>query len=128
MAKKLEPEERLANYWRRKTGLQWSDFDIFAGKQPTDRTDFRRPRIDFEKETDWRHIKHEIGWIIMYGYPLTYEEYHVAQGIYYIIGEVPYMDFFKHHWYESAYKRGYHSPIIHRDKEKMKTCRASKNP
>jgi hypothetical protein len=110
--KKLTAEQRLANYWRKKTGLEWSDFDIFdQGKKPPKGTGARGQSVLLDKSATWEEVNREIGWLILRGFPLTYEEYHVATACHYLRGEEPYEVFFKKRWYESESHRGYGSNL-----------------
>ncbi len=103
------PEARLADYWRARTGLAWSDFDVFAGKQCPKGTTSRIPVAGLEvfRTRPFFEFIDMIGDMILRGYPLSREEYHVALAVGYLLGDFPYEEFYREHWHENAARRGY---------------------
>jgi hypothetical protein len=101
------PEERLADYWRKKANLKFSDFDSIVGKViPDQRT--REPAYALRtNDKDLASQISAIGQLVVQGYPLSKREYHIAIGMGWIMGETPYEEFYKTHWYETATQRGY---------------------
>jgi hypothetical protein len=118
MAKEKTPEARLAAYWRRRADIAYSDFDVFDADKPAPpggayRSRYwimTRQRLD-QGETSFVDAAREIAMLIMGGYPLNFFEYHVAVACGYLLADgIAYEDFYTHHWYETADKRGYGVP------------------
>jgi hypothetical protein len=107
------PEARLATYWRARTGLAWSDFDIFdPTKSPPKGTSSRPRPIDLkDKEITLAEYIRDIAFIIAGGFPLSFQEFHVALATGFLMSEVPYETYFKKFWYENAESRGYDSDL-----------------
>ncbi len=102
------PEERLADYWRAKTGLDWSDFDVFSGKRPTLGTSCRAPALDFKQRGLTIEVAEDaVGWNLLKGYPLSREEYYFALARHLVLSDLPYEQFFQTRWWENADQRGY---------------------
>lgn len=109
-----KPEKRLAEYWREKTGLGWSDFDIFQGKECPKGTNCRNPywitTAENLKTGNIALIIREIALIIANGFPLSFVEYHIAIAERMLLGDgISYEDFYKNHWFENEKRRGYSS-------------------
>lgn len=112
-AKPKRPHEaELANYWREKTGLEWSDFDVFNDDPKRVAPRYCRGQAMVMREMEKRPLNETtsvIAGLIWNGWPLSREEYYVALAVGLIVGDVSYTDFFKYHWFENKEKRGYSS-------------------
>lgn len=106
-------EKRLAEYWRKKTGLPFSDFDLFAGIDPPAGTNrIRQAAIQDLAEPD-RLVEnwHKISNFLLRGAPLTRREYAFAIATDLIVGpHLEYEEFFRTRWYENAERRSYGRP------------------
>lgn len=133
MARKAKPtvEERLAAYWRKKSKLQFSDFDWILGpespawdKKPRPTRVMRGEEIDFRLRNEQldglrgdardqamtKHLYDSVNKVADYiamGLPLSWREFHIAIGLGYLITELPYEEFYKTRWAEDADGRGY---------------------
>lgn len=106
----MTPEQRLAEYWRKKTGLDWSDFDAMDPVKRLKNPIWQRdPPLEAKKvdEMTWDQITSYVAMQIMRGFPLTFEEYHIAIANRLLLTELPYEKFYKTRWYENKDKRGY---------------------
>jgi hypothetical protein len=115
MRQRLTPEAKLANYWRKRTGLSWSDFDVFQGKTPPAGTSCRSPYWVLDAVANLtkpvNELIREIAFLIVDGYPLNFEEYHLAVASHYLLADgIAYEEFYRKHWYEDKEKRGYGTP------------------
>jgi hypothetical protein len=113
--RKLTPEARLANYWRKRTGLPWVLFDVFQGVPQPDGVHYSRsPHWVFGPSGEDPHrdslasLKRELAHLIAQGYPLNLAEYHLAIAFGYLLADgIPYEEFYRKHWYENAERFGY---------------------
>ncbi len=98
-------EARLADYWRARTGLDWSDFDIFdkSKQRPTFPLRVRHAEIDLNLSD----ARGRVGDLITLGFPLSRLEYYFAIAHSFLLTEMPYEVFYKAAWYENEEERGY---------------------
>lgn len=112
MAKKTNEEllQELANYWRARSGLDWVMFDGLFGKPWPEGVKFGRVPRNWATDASYKEILQDISWHIMRGFPLTFEEFHVACGAGLLLADLDYLTFFKTRWYETATEVGYGDP------------------
>jgi hypothetical protein len=125
--KKTSPEFRLAEFWRSKAGLEYSEFDRLLGeespahaKKPSTRSTARAEPRDYDMNPDLperiergstahkayvaRRLYDDIDMTREYvarGLPLSRREYYMALAMGYIMGDRPYEEFFQTRWYET---------------------------
>lgn len=105
----MDAEKRLANYWRDKTGLEWSDFDGFDESKKTPPNIRRRRSVMNMSTRDvrWKDVYDRIAEILCEGFPLSREEYHFALTTKLILSDLPYEIFYKVAWHEDKDYRWY---------------------
>lgn len=112
--RKLTPEARLANYWRKRTGLPWVLFDVFQGVPPPEGVYYgRSPEWIFTQDKlelfkDLAVLRQELCHLVARGHPLNFAEYHLAVAFGYLLADgIPYEEFYRKHWYENAERFSY---------------------
>jgi hypothetical protein len=106
----LDAEKRLADYWRARTGLEWSDFDIFDPTKTRPKgVSVRYPyeEIDLDAKGNLSKTRGLIGDVVASGFPLSRREFYMAVGFAFLLTDLPYEMFYKVGWYENAQERGY---------------------
>lgn len=107
------PEEKLANHWRQRANLKWSDFDAFTGRKPPRDADVGPARMVTEVNlkngvVTFEAAMRELCLLIWNGFPLSFFEYHLAVALHLLLADgIPYEDFYVHRWHETAASRGY---------------------
>lgn len=98
----LHAEKQLLLYWEKR----------LRKTKPDAVTDFQSV-LDRARDDKHRHGVttaaglDDISWRIIQGRPLTFVEYHIALANGLLMGEVPYLEFFKTRWHETPFCRGY---------------------
>lgn len=129
---KTTPERRLADFWRSRAGVAFSEFDRLIGDEspvhgrgPTIRAMSRREPIDFDLNSEpperiergstshkvhaARQLHDDVDSLREYvarGLPLSRREYYMALAMGYLMGDLPYEEFFQTHWFETAQECG----------------------
>lgn len=111
----FEKEAMLAEFWREKSGLAWSDFDAIGGKKPPPGIGARGEAVVFsmngkDAETQLAVILGRVSMLIFRGFPLSEGEFHLAIAASYLLTDLPYVEFFKTRWWENNVGRGYGDP------------------
>ncbi len=109
--KRLTATAKLANYWKRRSKLLESDFDVFQDQEVRGGRSrywiltegkLRNATVTFDDAVC------ELAHLIATGYPLNEFEYHLAVACHYLLADgIAYEDFYKHHWHETRESRGY---------------------
>lgn len=109
--KKQSPEKRLSNYWKEKNGLEYSDFDGIIGNAPRGLTRGTGLNINIMGEPNspirFAEITGEISNFIWKGFPLSFQEYHIAIALGLLLTELPYEEFYTTCWFENEIEHGY---------------------
>lgn len=117
--KRLTPEARLANHWRKKTGLPWVQFDVFQGEPPAGTRPGRSHWWIYDPHSkdpgpykdDLAVLKRELLLLVFGGHPLNFAEYHLAIAFgYLLVDGIPYEEFYRKRWFENATHFGYGKP------------------
>jgi hypothetical protein len=129
---KTTPERRLADFWRSRAGIPYSEFDRLIGSEspaheakPVIRAMSRREPIDFNLNPDvttkgyrntrdmrdgvQKQLYDDVDSLREYvarGLPLSRREYYMALAMGYLMGDLPYEEFFQTHWFETAQECG----------------------
>lgn len=105
-------ERRLAEYWRKKAGIAFSDFDLILGAAPPadQQRSARGPALDFNKAEHWARNGDVVDGMILRGAPLSRLEFHWAVATRGLLTDLEYEEFFRTKWYETAKRRGYGQP------------------
>jgi hypothetical protein len=116
----VRPEVRLADYWRKRVGGVYDDFDAILGRpKPAGYTQRHREAeydvvvpLPGQKSSaegmTVKDLRHTICCLVAGGFPLSFGEYHVAIAVGVLLAaDVPYEAFFRTRWHETATHRGY---------------------
>lgn len=131
----LGREQQLADFWRGRSGLKYSDFDAVCGVPPPagltvnsrePAYDVQQPNVYKKANADDRVVKdirHSIAHLIAGGYPLSFGEYHLAIAFGFLLADgILYDVFFTQRWHETEHHRSYgpglECPTCQREKEK----------
>lgn len=113
---RVRPEERLAALWRRRAGIDYSDFDAVLDVPRPDDVRGREPAYDVYQPLPHRTadgltvkaLRHTVAALIATGYPLSFGEYHLAVAFGFLLADgVPYETFYRTRWHETATHRAY---------------------
>lgn len=108
MTKRKEPEELLLAYWKRKLGPK------FAKSSPWNRVvnrvtpDYLHDINNFARTDDgMAQERSRVSRLIFQGDPLNRSQYYFALACGLLMGDRPYLEFFKHRWWETSNGYGY---------------------
>jgi hypothetical protein len=128
------PERRLADFWRSRAGIEYSEFDRLIGeaspvhdKKKSVRILARQEPIDydlnpdlpgFDVRRDPEKYRAAVGTrlydqcdatreYVARGLPLARREYYMALALGYIMGDLPYEEFYRTRWFETAKECGF---------------------
>lgn len=114
------PEHKLADYWAKKSNLEWSVWDGLLGKRHDKFQSYPALLIgnippQKRKDIDMVRVLEDVGLRILHGFPLSYIEYHIAIAFGYLCPnkEIPYETFYKKHWVETETHFGYGARSAH---------------
>jgi hypothetical protein len=111
-------EKKLKKFWRKKAGIDYSDFEALFNVRPPSGNSNREPAYDVmtprphckasADDMTIAEIRSKLSHIIAAGLPLSYSEYHLAIAFGLLLSEeFTYEEFFRLRWHETPTHRGY---------------------
>lgn len=109
VAEESTPEARLADYWRARSKLPWSDFDVFTERKAPEGVSVRGRAVVLKEymPRPLAELGELIAGLVWNGWPLSREEYYIAVALGFLLVDRPYEEFYKERWHETAKQRGY---------------------
>jgi len=111
----LKGERKLAEYWKAKTGLTFSDFEMILGEEAPEEFGLstRERALELDPGRDRYTVSELKAWlagIILQGFPLSRMEYYLACAFGQLSGEgITHDEFYKTQWHETPTHRAYGS-------------------
>ncbi len=101
----------LAAYWRKRVGLVHSDFDDFLSDDIPTTIRLRPPAMssDHWGRLPFKQLASHLAHMVARGFPLSYFEYHIAVALGFLLSQLDYEYYYRHHWHETTDHQGYMS-------------------
>lgn len=103
--RKMSQERQLEEYWNK----HYKNDNAFKGVVPDQMYKLKASATFAAPSTEilWKEVKSLICEKVVEGNPLARDEYYIALACGFLMGDRPYMEFFKTRWHETDTHKGY---------------------